>query len=108
MHLQSGEQIKIIDLIHGLLIGSANDAAWALEDSIGKDKLVGLMNDKVKWLGLSDTHYVDAAGYDAGSQSSVHDLAIISSYALKKKTVRQDATTKLLTVSSVDGKISHN
>lgn len=107
MYLYPNEKIKVKELIYGMLIKSANDAAKALEAYFGRDELVTLMNEKAEWLGLSDAKFTEASGLDQDNASSVKDLAIISGYALKNKEFRNIIKKKKYTARSFDGKIEH-
>lgn len=81
-----GEELSVKDLLYCLLVYSANDAANILADYIGGDidVFVGMMNDFVKSLGCSNTHFVNAHGLDTeGHYTTAKDLAVIYSYCLK-------------------------
>lgn len=103
MNLRPGEKISARELVKGALIASANDAACALEDHYGKEKIVDLMNKKAAFLGMVNTHFVETTGLDEGNQSTVADLAILANYALKNKEVAYAVGTIQYTVTSVDG-----
>ncbi len=107
MHLYPGEQIKAAELVNGMLIASANDAAKALEEHFGKDEIVEKMNLKAEFLNLKDTHFVEASGLDSENKSSVLDLVILSRYALKIPQIAQAIQTKEYTAFSVDGALQH-
>lgn len=67
MELKTGEVIAIGELINGLIIANANDAAYMLallcaENSI--DNFVMMMNQKAAELGMNDTKYVNITGVD--------------------------------------------
>src|SRR5215207_2974317 len=59
MGLREGEPLTVADLLRGLLMVSANDAAvtLALDVSGSKRAFVALMNRRARALGLRDTHY---------------------------------------------------
>ncbi len=82
-----GEELSVKDLLYCLLVYSANDAANILADYIGGGDIevfVGMMNDFVKSLGCSNTHFVNAHGLDTeGHYTTAKDLAVIYSYCLK-------------------------
>lgn len=110
MGLVWGEEIKFIDLLHGLLIYSANDAAEVLAQNHpgGRDLFIGLMNKKVKDLGLTNTHFTNPAGLDGGAQySTTRDLAVVAKEAMKNKTFAEIVGTKEKTVKSVDNRFTH-
>lgn len=110
MGLVTGEEIKFIDLLNGLLIYSANDAAEVLAQNHtgGRDLFIGLMNKKVKDLGLNNTHFGNPTGLDNGAQySTTRDLIIVSKYAMKNPVFAEIVGTKEKIVKSIDNKYSH-
>lgn len=85
INMKAGEKIKLSDLLYGLMMISANDAAYAIADDTegGFDRFVELANDKVALLGLKNTVMKNPAGLDDPEQtSSAFDLATITRYAL--------------------------
>ena len=110
MGLVMGEEMKFIDLLNGLLIYSANDAAEVLAQNHpgGRALFIGLMNKKVKDLGLTNTHFTNPVGLDDGAQySTTRDLVVVSKYALKNPIFKEIVGTKEKTVYSTDGKLVH-
>jgi serine-type D-Ala-D-Ala carboxypeptidase (penicillin-binding protein 5/6) len=75
--LRAGERMTVADLLRGLLLASANDAAATLAARVGgtREHFVDLMNARARQLGLRDTHYSNPIGLDqAGNHSSAEDL----------------------------------
>jgi len=75
--LRGGERMTVADLLRGLLMASANDAAATLAQRVGGSQrgFVALMNRRAQQLGLTHTHYANAIGLDAlGNYSSAEDL----------------------------------
>ena len=75
--LRAGERMTVADLMRGLLLASANDAAATLAVRVGgtRERFVALMNDRARQLGLHDTHYSNPIGLDQeGNHSSAEDL----------------------------------
>lgn len=110
MGLVAGEEMKFIDLLNGLLIYSANDAAEVLARNHpgGRELFIGLMNKKVKDLGLSNSHFSNPVGLDDGAQySTTRDLVVVAKYAMQNPIFAEIVGTKEKTVKSVDGRISH-
>jgi D-alanyl-D-alanine carboxypeptidase len=110
MGLVMGEEMKFIDLLNGLLIYSANDAAEVLAQNHpgGRALFIGLMNKKVKDLGLTNTHFTNPVGLDDGAQySTTRDLVVVSKYAMKNPIFKEIVGTKEKTVYSTDGKLIH-
>lgn len=107
MHLYPGEQIKASELVKGMLIASANDAAKTLEEHFGQGLVVQKMNKKAQFLNLKNTHFVEASGLDSENKSSADDLIILTRYALKNPQIAGIVKTKEYTAVSVDGKLQH-
>ena len=79
--LQPGERMRVADLMRGLLVESANDAAVTLADGIAGSRraFVRLMNQRARQLGLRNTHYVNPVGLDErGNYSSARDLVTLA------------------------------
>jgi D-alanyl-D-alanine carboxypeptidase (penicillin-binding protein 5/6) len=75
--LHGGERMTVADLLRGLLLASANDAAATLAQRVGGSNraFVAMMNRRARELGLTHTHYANAIGLDAlGNYSSAEDL----------------------------------
>ncbi len=112
MNLVEGENITVGDLLKGLLIPSANDAALTLARVAGGgsvDNFVEQMNIKAQDMGLKNSHFANPHGLDQdGLYSSAADLALIAKNALANPTIAEIVGTKETTVTSIDGSISHN
>lgn len=110
MGLVNGEMITAGDLISGLLIYSANDAAEALAQAFpgGREKFVEAMNLKSDMLHLENTNFTNPSGLDGlGLTTTARDLARESIVAMKIPFFRQIVGTKELLVQSVDGVYKH-
>jgi D-alanyl-D-alanine carboxypeptidase (penicillin-binding protein 5/6) len=82
MFLNYGDIVTIDELLQGLLAVSGNDAAIALAETTagGINNFVGLMNQKAKDLGLTNSHFKNPHGlYEEGHYMSVRDLATLTS-----------------------------
>ncbi len=89
MLLLAGEQLTLKELLYGIFLVSANDAAEVLaEDSTGdREEFIKLMNEKAEDLSMKDSHFVNPTGLDedlGNSYSSAYDLAILARYAIRK------------------------
>jgi D-alanyl-D-alanine carboxypeptidase (penicillin-binding protein 5/6) len=84
--LRPGDVLSVDELLHAMLVRSANDAAEALALDVGhgsQARFVELMNEKARALGLQETRYVNPHGLDAaGHVSSARDITILLRYAL--------------------------
>lgn len=97
IYLAAGEKLKLSDLVYAIMLRSGNDAATAIAEHVSGsvDKFADLMNQKVKQLGLTDSHFVNPHGLDNDQHfSTAHDMAVITAYALKNPTFRQIVATK--------------
>ena len=97
LHLKPGETITVKDLLTGMLIRSANDAAVAAAEHIAKNttRFAGVMNRKAKSIGCSDTHFVTPNGlYDPKHFSSAYDLCLIAKYGLQYPVFNEAVCTR--------------
>ena len=75
--LERGERMSVRDLMRGLLVESANDAAVTLAEGIAGSKraFVRAMNRRAQQLKLTGTHYANPIGLDeSGNYSTARDL----------------------------------
>ena len=104
MGLRAGERLTVADLLRGLLIVSANDAAATLAVDVAgsQRRFVALMNRRARQLGLKDTHYANPVGLDEpGNYSSAADLVKLTLVLRQHAFFR--ATTNLGTVTLHSG-----
>jgi len=97
LDLKPGEQVRLDDLLAGLLLKSANDAAVAIAEHVSGSvgKFSQRMNERARELGARDTHFVNPHGlYDPNHYSSAYDLALITREALKHPRFRELVATK--------------
>jgi D-alanyl-D-alanine carboxypeptidase (penicillin-binding protein 5/6) len=82
MFLEHGKQVKIEELLRGLIVQSGNDAARVLAETIANHELAfatDLMNKEAQRLGMRNTHFVNATGLPEDQHySSANDLAILA------------------------------
>jgi D-alanyl-D-alanine carboxypeptidase (penicillin-binding protein 5/6) len=89
INLRRGERMKVHDLLTGLLLESANDAAVDLAVGVAGSKqlFVAKMNLRARQLGLHNTHYANPIGLDApGNYSSARDLSTLARKLMTNKT----------------------
>ncbi len=104
MGLRAGERLTVADLLRGLLIVSANDAAATLAVDVAgsQRRFVALMNRRARQLGLKDTHYANPVGLDEpGNYSSAADLVKLTLVLRQRAFFR--ATTNLGTATLHSG-----
>jgi serine-type D-Ala-D-Ala carboxypeptidase (penicillin-binding protein 5/6) len=94
LSLRPGERLSVADLLRGLMLESANDAAVTLAEYIGGTRagFVRMMNRRAQRLGLENTHYQNPIGLDApGNYSSAHDLARLAVVLRRHSFIRRIA-----------------
>jgi D-alanyl-D-alanine carboxypeptidase (penicillin-binding protein 5/6) len=75
--LEPGERMRVLDLMRGLLVESANDAAVTLAEGVSGSRraFVKAMNRRAQQLKLTNTHYANPIGLDeVGNYSTARDL----------------------------------
>ncbi len=99
IYISIGEEIKLIDLIYGLMLRSGNDAAIAIATytSGTEEEFVKLMNKKAKELGMKNTVFYNASGLDTdkiGNKSTAYDMALLTRYTMQNDTYKEIVKTK--------------
>jgi D-alanyl-D-alanine carboxypeptidase len=86
MGVSAGEQLKVEDLLFGMLLDSVNDAAEALAQGIvDRDRFIQFMNERLAGMHLKDTHFANPTGFDdPGHFSSAYDVAVIAATLLNQ------------------------
>ncbi len=93
--LDYDEEMTIDNLLHALMIASANDAAMVLAKSVSGsiDEFVDFMNEKAKEIGAVNTNFVNPSGlHDENHYTTPHDLYLIAKYAMDKPQFRELAS----------------
>lgn len=90
VYLREGEKFTLEELMKAMMIHSANDAAYAISEHVagGIDKMVRLMNEKAKILGLKNTEFHGVHGLPPEKDqkedlTTCRDLAVLSQELLK-------------------------
>ena len=96
MFLDANTSIKLEELIKGVSIVSANDAAVALAEAVGgsQENFVKLMNEKAKELNLENTTFLNPHGLDTdGHYTTAHDMAIMARELIKHENILKYTST---------------
>ena len=106
INLRIGETVRRIDLLYGLLVASANDAASVIASDVSDGDLtafVARMNQKAAELGMTGTHFCNPTGlHDPEHVSTVRDMARLTEAALQNETFRKLFTTERYTVPATN------
>lgn len=116
--LIEGERLTVQNLLYGLLVSSANDAALVLAQNYpgGTEAFVKQMNQKATQLNLLSTYFANPTGLDSDeegkplrdySYTTALDLARLVAYALNNPDFAQIVATEKITITDVEGKIKH-
>lgn len=105
--LEPGEQLSLDDLIHALLIESANDSALVIANHIAgsTEKFVKLMNEKAKELGAMDTNFTNPHGLtDENHLTTAYDLYLMAKYAMENEIFREIVSNYTYTIPPTNKK----
>lgn len=91
VYLSVGEEIKLIDLLYGLMLRSGNDAATAIANTVAgsMENFVYLMNEYAKTIGMKNTKFSNSHGLDddgIGNTSTAYDMALLTTVAMHNET----------------------
>lgn len=81
-----GDEYVLGDLLYGIGVASAADCTYmiALEVAGSEEAFVVLMNQKAAEMGLKDTHFDNAVGFDSeNNYTTADEMAMIMSYAMQ-------------------------
>ncbi len=84
--LKAGDRLTLLDLLHGLLMESGNDAAVAIADHIAgnSEAFAQMMNDEALRLMATHTHFVNSNGlHDVNHYTTAYDLYLIFNECIK-------------------------
>lgn len=94
MFLIEGEKLTVEELLMGMFLVSANDAAEVLAEEVleSRKQFIESMNEKSKQLGMFDSLFANPSGLEEEpilgelkrQYSTAKDVAIMSRYAIKK------------------------
>jgi serine-type D-Ala-D-Ala carboxypeptidase (penicillin-binding protein 5/6) len=104
MGLRPGQRISVHDLLRGLIMLSAGDAAHtlAIESAGTVKKFVGQMNRYAAALGLTNTHYENPIGLNSPTNySSAIDLATLTEELLRIPAFAKIADAREATLRSM-------
>jgi len=96
--IMAGEELTLRDLLHAMLICSANEAANIIAENVAssREEFINMMNERAKELGATDTNFVNANGlHHENHYTTAKDMAIIARHAMTipafREIVRKDS-----------------
>lgn len=84
--LKAGEILPLEQLLYCLVVGSANDAALAIAQTVcgSEAEFVAAMNAKAQELGMTATYFSNPTGMDQSAmETTLEDMAKLCAYAYK-------------------------
>jgi len=81
MFIEVGDQIKLEDLLLGVIIQSGNDASIAIAEHVAgtEQAFADIMNTQAKRIGMKDSNFVNATGLpDTNHYTTAYDVALLS------------------------------
>lgn len=96
------ETIPLIDMLYGVILPSGADACVGLAIKLAgsEDAFVELMNEKVKELGLKNTHFANTVGlHDEENYTTAYDMAVMINAAMENELCRKILSTYQYTTS---------
>ena len=94
---EPGEQVRLKDLLYGILLPSGAECCLAFAERIAgsEEEFALLMNEKAKELGMKDTRFCNSTGlHEEGHYSTAEDIAVLLQYALKNDRFRDAFTSE--------------
>ncbi len=86
MFIQVGTQVKVEDLLKGMIVQSGNDACVALAEAIAGDEenFAQMMNREAQRLGMKDSSFRNSSGLpDAQHYTTARDLATLAAALMR-------------------------
>ncbi len=105
IYLLEGENVTMEEVMYGMMLESANDAAVAFAKNISGsvEEFAKLMNKTASELGALNTNFVNPNGlHDDEHMTTAYDLAMIARYAMQNDTFRHFVTTYQYTMDATN------
>ena len=87
MFLKIGDEVKVEDLLRGIIVQSGNDACIVAAENMSgtEEEFVAKMNEKAQELGLKNSHFENSTGLPhPDHKMSVEDLAKLSNLIINE------------------------
>ena len=85
MFVEVGKEIRVEDLLRGIIIQSGNDACIVVAEEIAgsEEAFAIIMNDLARDIGLMNTNFTNSTGmFHEDNYSTVYDIALLSRYLI--------------------------
>jgi D-alanyl-D-alanine carboxypeptidase len=104
LHVSEGETMTMGNLMNAMVVGSANNAAYALVGNAGYSvaEFVGLMNDAAEDLGLEHTQFADPSGLAVGNITTASEYAKLMKAVLQNETIAEISATPYYAFTTIN------
>lgn len=106
LSLAPGQEIRVEDLLYGLMHQSANDGSVAAAEHVAGsvETFAAMMNLRAKQMGAKNSHFTNPHGLPAeGHVTTAYDLAMIARFAMANPYFREIAAARRHTIPWTDG-----
>ena len=106
MGVYAGSSLTLEEVLYGILVGSANEAAYAIAEHVSGnlEDFALLMNKKAKELGCLNSNFVTPNGiHDENHYTTAYDMALIA-----KAFFSNDTLTKMSSTTRFDVPVTEN
>ena len=96
-----GEQLNMEQCLYGILLGSANEVAYAVAEHVSGslDSFVVAMNARAAAIGCTETHFSNANGLpDENHYTTAYDLALIARECYRNEIISKISGTTRYTI----------
>lgn len=96
-----GEQMTMEQCLYAIMLESANECAYAVSEHVAgnMEAFVELMNEKVREIGCTNTHFANPHGlHNENHYTTCKDMALIAQAAYQNETFRIITGTKIYTI----------
>ena len=109
LYLIAGDEMKLSDLLYGLMLRSGNDAALAIARHVGGSEadFATMMNERAAEIGMENSMFQNASGLDETTYnlSTARDMALLQRYAMNHPIFREISGTVQHRATSRGGKV---
>lgn len=105
MGIRAGERYRLLDLLHGVMLPSGNDAAVAVAEHVSGSvgRFVALMNQRARQLGMTRTWFANPHGLThPGHLTTAYDLALLTRAAMAQPLFAQLGCTRQARVCELE------
>lgn len=110
LHVSEGETMTVEDLMNALLVGSANNAAYALVGYAGftTSGFVDKMNETADELGLEHTQFADPSGLAVGNITTASDYAKLMKAVLTVDEIAEISAKPYYSFTTINSNVFHD